>query len=89
MIVLATAAGVALNLFHINVISALFYTAVINGVVAPPLMILMALLGSDEKVMEKRVSGRVSFTLVWIATICMTIAALLLIVTLVPHGPLS
>jgi Mn2+/Fe2+ NRAMP family transporter len=89
VIVLATAAGVALNLFHVNVISALFYTAVINGVVAPPFMILIALLGSDEKVMQKRASGRVSVTLVWIATSCMTIAALLLIVTLVPHGPLS
>jgi hypothetical protein len=39
--------------------------------------------------MQKRVSGRVSFTLVWIATCSMTVAALLLIVTLVPHGPLS
>ncbi len=89
VIVLATVAGVALNLLHVDVINALFYTAVINGVVAPPLMILIALLGSDKKVMQKRVSGRVSFTLVWIATSSMTIAALLLIVTLVPHGPLS
>jgi Mn2+/Fe2+ NRAMP family transporter len=52
-------------------------------------MILIALLGSDKKVMQKRVSGRLSLSLVWIATIGMTIAALLLIVTLVPHGPLS
>ncbi len=89
MIVLATVAGVALNLLRIDVISALFYTAVINGVVAPPLMILIALLGSDKKVMQKRVSGRVSASLVWIATIGMAIAALLLIVTLIPHGPLS
>ena len=89
VIVGATAVGVALNLFRIDMISALLYTAVINGVVAPPLMILIALLGSDKKVMQKRVSGRVSFTLVWIATGGMTIAALLLIVALVPHGPLS
>jgi NRAMP (natural resistance-associated macrophage protein)-like metal ion transporter len=89
VIVFATAAGVALNLFHINVISALFYTAVVNGLVTPPLMILIALLGSDKKVMQRRASGRVSASLVWIATIGMTIAALLLIVTLVPHGPLS
>jgi NRAMP (natural resistance-associated macrophage protein)-like metal ion transporter len=89
VIVVATAVGVALNLLRIDMIGALFYTAVINGVVAPPLMILIALLGSDKKVMKKRVSGRVSFTLVWIATGGMTIAALLLIVTLVPHGPLS
>jgi len=89
VIVVATAVGVALNLLRIDVISALFYTAVINGVVAPPLMILIALLGSDKKVMQKRVSGRISFTLVWIATSSMLIAALLLIVTLLPHGPLS
>jgi NRAMP (natural resistance-associated macrophage protein)-like metal ion transporter len=89
VIVVATAVGVALNLLRIDVINALFYTAVINGVVAPPLMILIALLGSDKKVMQKRVSGRVSFTLVWTATSGMTIAALLLIVTLIPHGPLS
>ncbi len=48
MIVLATAAGVAMNLLHIDVISALLDTAVFNGVVAPPLMILIALLGSDK-----------------------------------------
>jgi hypothetical protein len=39
--------------------------------------------------MQKRVSGRVSASLVWIATIGMAIAALLLIVSLVPHSPLS
>src|ERR1700694_1120927 len=89
VIVVATLAGVALNLLRIDVISALFYTAVINGVVAPPLMILIALLGSDKKAMEKRVSGRLSLSLVWIATLGMTIAALLLIVTLVPNGPLG
>ncbi|MDQ6876728.1 MAG: divalent metal cation transporter [Candidatus Dormibacteraeota bacterium] len=48
VIVLATAAGVAMNLLHIDVISALLDTAVFNGVVAPPLMILIALLGSDK-----------------------------------------
>jgi hypothetical protein len=54
-----------------------------------PLMILIALLGSDKKVMQKRVGGLVSACLVWIATIGTAIAALLLIVTPVPHGPLS
>jgi hypothetical protein len=40
-------------------------------------------------VMQKRVSGRVSLSLVWIATIAMSLAAALLIVTLVPHSPLG
>ncbi|MEP7105264.1 MAG: Nramp family divalent metal transporter [Chloroflexota bacterium] len=39
---LAVLAGVGINLLHIDTIRALFLTAVINGMVAPPLMILMS-----------------------------------------------
>ncbi len=71
VIVLATVAGVALNLLHVDAISALFYTAVINGVVAPPLMILIALLGLDKKVMHKGLAVVSAPGWVWIATIGM------------------
>jgi Mn2+/Fe2+ NRAMP family transporter len=57
---LAVVAGIGLNLLRIDPIRALFITAVINGVVAPPLMVLIVLLGSDRKVMEDKVSGRIS-----------------------------
>ncbi|MGH7876802.1 MAG: Nramp family divalent metal transporter, partial [Candidatus Dormibacteraceae bacterium] len=53
----ATIAGVGFNLLHVDPIRALFLTAVINGVVAPPLLILIVLLGSDRAVMAARVSG--------------------------------
>jgi NRAMP (natural resistance-associated macrophage protein)-like metal ion transporter len=82
---LAVVAGVGLNLLRIDPIRALFITAVINGVVAPPLMILIVLLGSDRKVMGNKVSGRISKALTWIATAAMSVAAVALLVTLVRH----
>src|SRR3989440_6145007 len=80
---LAVVAGIGLNLLRIDPIRALFITAVINGVVAPPLMVLIVLLGSDRKVMEDKVSGRISKALSWIATGVMSVAAIALLVTLV------
>ena len=81
----ATAAGVAMNFMHLDPIRALFWTAVINGVVAPPLLVLIVLLGADRGVMGKRVSGRLSLTLSWIATASMIIAALVMLATMIVH----
>jgi NRAMP (natural resistance-associated macrophage protein)-like metal ion transporter len=72
-------AGVAMNFLHIDPIKALFITAVINGIVASPLMILIVLLGSDRKVMDEQVSGGLSKSLAWIATSLMAVAALSLV----------
>ena len=77
--------GAGLNLLQIDPIRALFLTAILNGLVAPPLMVLIVLLGSDPKVMKERVSGRVSRSLTWIATAVMSVAAAALLITLVPH----
>jgi len=73
--------GLAMNFLGINPISALFATAVINGLVAPPMLILITLLGSDRKVMGPRTSGWLSKTFGWLAAGVMTIAALALILT--------
>ena len=78
---LATLAGLAINLVGINPIRALFVTAIINGLVAPPLMVLIVLLGSSRDVMGERVSGRLSKTLCWAATAVMGVAAIALVVT--------
>jgi Mn2+/Fe2+ NRAMP family transporter len=81
---LAVVAGVGINLLHIDTIRALFITAVINGVVAPPLMVLIVLLGSDRKFMKDKVSGRVSKALTWLAAGVMSAGAIALLVTLIP-----
>src|SRR5207244_7166858 len=41
MLAAATAAGVVMNFMHLDPIRALFVTAVVNGIVAPPLLILI------------------------------------------------
>jgi NRAMP (natural resistance-associated macrophage protein)-like metal ion transporter len=81
IIVLATVGGVAMNFVGINPIRALFVTAVINGLVAPPLLLLIVLLATDPKVMGSKVSGRLSKTLTWAATVLMTAASVALVAT--------
>jgi len=79
---ISTIAGISLNLVGIDPIRALFITAVINGLVAPPLLILIVLLGSDRKIMKERTSGAISRSLTWITTGVMAVAAVALLVTL-------
>jgi Mn2+/Fe2+ NRAMP family transporter len=85
ILVAATVAGVLMNFFHIDPIRALFVTAVINGVVAPPLLVLIVLMGADRSIMKNQVSGKLSLSLTWIATIFMGVAAIAMLVSLV-HG---
>jgi Mn2+/Fe2+ NRAMP family transporter len=74
--------GLSMNFFGIDPIKALVVTAIINGIVAPPILVLIALLARDRKVMGERRSGRWSNTLVWAATVVMGVAAVALLVTL-------
>jgi len=81
VIVLSLFVGIGLNLAGINPIKALFITAVINGILAPPLLVLITLLGGDARIMAERRSSRVSRTLTWIASGLMGAAAAALLAT--------
>jgi NRAMP (natural resistance-associated macrophage protein)-like metal ion transporter len=77
----ATLIGVLLNFSPIDPIRALFWSAVINGVVAAPVMVLMMLMASNKAVMgdfplpvSLRVMG-------WVATTVMAAAAIGLFAT--------
>ncbi len=83
IIALATLAGVGMNFLDIDPIKALFITAVINGLVAPPLLVLIVLLAADRAVMKERVSGLLSKILTWGAAGVMALAAVALVVTTV------
>ena len=48
--------GLALNYFGFNAVKMLFWSAVINGLLAPPLILLVIFLTSGRKVMGKRVN---------------------------------
>jgi len=81
IMVLSTMIGIALNLVHVDTMRALYVAAIINGLVAPPILILIVLLGSSGDVMGRRKSGRLSKTLTWVTVGLMCSAAVALLVT--------
>jgi NRAMP (natural resistance-associated macrophage protein)-like metal ion transporter len=81
VIVVATLVGMVLDFLGINPITALFYTAVINGFVAPPLLVLIMLIANNPAVMGSRVNNRYLNVLGWLTTAVMFAAALGLVLT--------
>jgi NRAMP (natural resistance-associated macrophage protein)-like metal ion transporter len=68
IIALATLGGVALDFTPIDPIKALFWSAVINGVIAVPIMVVMMLLADDSRVMGAFTVTRRLKALGWLAT---------------------
>ena len=81
IMVLSTIIGGAINLLGIDTMRALYITAIINGLVAPPILILIVLLGSDREVMGDKTSGPISNTLTWATVALMSVAAIALVAT--------
>ena len=66
--------GLGLDFVGFNAVRMLFYSAVLNGVLAPPLIVLVALLTSKSEIMGKRVSSRPLRYLGWATAAIMTAA---------------
>jgi Mn2+/Fe2+ NRAMP family transporter len=77
----AMALGLALNYLGFNAVKMLFWSAVINGLLAPPLILLVILLTSSPKVMGKRVNPLLLRYLGWATLGVMTAAAVGMLVT--------
>jgi NRAMP (natural resistance-associated macrophage protein)-like metal ion transporter len=79
-ITLVIVAGYLLNFVQvISPVKALLYSAVLNGLVAPPLIIVLLFICNNRKIMGKDKNGWLSNTLGWLAVIIMTVAGGLLI----------
>ncbi|HKG54063.1 MAG TPA: Nramp family divalent metal transporter [Anaerolineales bacterium] len=81
VIALATVIGGAMNLTGINPISALYYAAVLNGIVAPLLLFMIMLISNNRTIMQNKTNGKLSNILGWIATIAMGLAAVALLIS--------
>ena len=81
VIVASTLAGILVDFIGIDPIKALFWTAVINGVLAPPLLVLVMLISNNRAIMGRRVNGPVANVLGWLTTIVMFAAAIALLIT--------
>ncbi len=76
VLAVAMALGIALNYAGLNAIKLLFTTAVINGVLAPPLILLVLLLTRDCTVMGDAVNSPLLAFLGWLTFVVMVVAAL-------------
>jgi len=81
-IAIATVVGVGLNFTPIDPIKALFWSAVINGVVAVPVMALMMSMASRPKIMGRFTLTRGLKAVGWAATAVMAAAAVAMIATI-------
>lgn len=70
-----------INFTKISSITALVWTAILNGLLAPPLLVLVMLVSNDPKIMKDRVNGRAATILGWATTALMLLAAIALILT--------
>jgi NRAMP (natural resistance-associated macrophage protein)-like metal ion transporter len=73
--------GPVLNYLGLNAVKMLFWSAVINGLLAPPLILLVILLTSSHKVMGKRVNPPLLGYLGWATFAVMTAAAVGMFIT--------
>jgi NRAMP (natural resistance-associated macrophage protein)-like metal ion transporter len=77
----AMALGLVLNYLGFNAVKMLFWSAVINGLLAPPLILLVILLTSNHEVMGERVNPPLLRYLGWATFVAMIAAAAGMIVT--------
>ena len=80
IIAFATLGGVALDFSPIDPIKALFWSAVVNGVIAVPIMVVMMLLADDPRVMGAFTVTRRLKALGWLATWTMAAAVVAMFV---------
>jgi len=81
IIVAATLVGMGLNFLGVNPITALVLSAMLNGLVAVPLLALVMLVSNDRAAMGGRTNGRLLNIVGWLTTIVMGAAAVGLIAT--------
>jgi len=74
--------GLAFDFAGMNAVKMLFWSAILNGLLAPPLVIMVVLLTSDRQVMGNRVNPRIMQILGWICALTMTAAALGFLISL-------
>src|SRR3984893_2577665 len=81
-IVGGTLIGVSINFVHIDPIKALFWSAVINGVVAVPVMVIMMIMAMQPKVMGQFTLPRPLWAVGWLSTAAMAVAVVTMLATM-------
>ncbi len=80
LILVSTGVGVALDFIGINPVRALYWTAVINGLLAPFLMVAILIVAADRRLMQGQPSSRLGWTVVAFTTLAMFVAGVAMFV---------
>jgi Mn2+/Fe2+ NRAMP family transporter len=77
--------GLWITLSSIDPIKALVYTAVINGVVAVPILIAIMRIANDKRILKDRVNGRISNVIGWATVLIMGVSVVIMFSTWGSH----
>jgi NRAMP (natural resistance-associated macrophage protein)-like metal ion transporter len=80
VLIFSTLLGIAMDFLNINPVKALYWTAIINGVLAPFLLVGILCVACDRKLMENQPSSILSRVVVAVTTLAMFAAAIALFV---------
>ena len=80
-IAVSTLIGMGFNFVHIDPIKALFWCAVLNGVVAVPLMAVIMVMAMQPKVMGAFTLPRPLWAMGWLCTAVMAVAVAIMFIT--------
>jgi len=84
IIVISTLIGFSMTLIGIDPIKALIFAAVINGLVAVPLILIIYGISSNEEIMGQYVGGKLSSRMLLVTFFVMFICALALLISIIP-----
>ena len=82
VIILSMLVGLAMNFLGINPIDALIWSAVLNGLIAPVILVLIVLISSNPDIMGKWANHRYTQVIGWGIVAIMTIAGIAAIISL-------
>jgi NRAMP (natural resistance-associated macrophage protein)-like metal ion transporter len=85
VIALSTLVGMALNLFGVNPIQALVYAALLNGLVAVPLLAVILLVANNRRVMGEHVNGWLSNVMGGVTLVALAVAGAVAVTSLWPR----
>lgn len=80
VVLFSTAIGVAIDFSSISPVKALYWSAVVNGLLAPFLMVGIFLVASDKKLMNGQPSSLLGRIVVAVATVAMIVAGIAMFV---------
>jgi NRAMP (natural resistance-associated macrophage protein)-like metal ion transporter len=84
VIIISMLIGLSLNFLGLNPIKALIYSAVLNGIVAPIILVLILLLARNQHIMGEWKNGKISAGFGWILAIAMAVSGMAAIYSLFP-----